>query len=98
ARRRGVKLGGRNAQSDKFAAAAGAFAEQMRPILADLEGLSANRVAIILNERGIPSAAGGKWQAVQVMRVRQRLQNREERNEDDPVQAGGASGWASRAT
>jgi hypothetical protein len=34
ARRRGKKLGGHNAQSDKTAAEATAFAEQMRPILA----------------------------------------------------------------
>ena len=76
AKRRGQTLGGRNAQSDRFAAAAAAFAEQMRPILAEMEALPANRVATILNERGIPSAAGGKWQAIQVGRVRRRLQNR----------------------
>jgi DNA invertase Pin-like site-specific DNA recombinase len=76
AKRRGVKLGGRNAQSDKTAAEALAFAERLRPILAEIEGLSANRTAAILNGRGIPTAAGGKWSSTQVMRVRQRLQNR----------------------
>jgi hypothetical protein len=65
--------GGRNAQSDKTAAEARAFAEHMRPIMAELEAFSANRAAIILNERGVPTAAGGKWSAVQVLRVRGRL-------------------------
>jgi hypothetical protein len=48
----------------------------LRPILAELEGLSANRTAAILNGRGIPTAAGGKWSSTQVMRVQRRLQNR----------------------
>jgi DNA invertase Pin-like site-specific DNA recombinase len=73
AKRRGTKLGGRNAQSDRHAAAAAAFAERMRPVMAELEALSANRAAAVLNERGIPTAAGGKWIAVQVVRVRNRL-------------------------
>jgi hypothetical protein len=34
----------------------------------------ANRAAIVLNERGIPTAAGSKWTAVQVVRVRRRLE------------------------
>jgi hypothetical protein len=72
AKRRGTKLGGRNAQSDKAAAEALAFAEQMRPVMVELGALSANRAAIILNERGVPTAAGSKWSAVQVVRVRQR--------------------------
>jgi DNA invertase Pin-like site-specific DNA recombinase len=45
AKRRGKKLGGRNAQSDRYAAAAAAFAERMLPILAELGALSANRAA-----------------------------------------------------
>jgi DNA invertase Pin-like site-specific DNA recombinase len=73
AKRRGTKLGGRNAQSDKVAAEALAFAEKMRPVLAELADLSANRIAAVLNERGVPTAAGAKWTAVQVLRVRQRL-------------------------
>jgi DNA invertase Pin-like site-specific DNA recombinase len=72
AKRRGQKLGGRNAQSGK--AAALAFAERKRPILAEMEAFSANRAAAALNERGIPTAAGSKWSAVQVVRVRRRLQ------------------------
>jgi DNA invertase Pin-like site-specific DNA recombinase len=76
AKRRGKKLGGRNAQSDKTAAEAAAFAERMRPLLAEMEALSANRAAAVLNERGVPTAAGSKWSAVQVVRVRRRLLDR----------------------
>jgi hypothetical protein len=49
-----------------------AFAKSLKPMLAEMATFSANRVALILNERGIPTA-GGKWSAVQVMRVRRRL-------------------------
>jgi DNA invertase Pin-like site-specific DNA recombinase len=65
ARRRGKKLGGHNAQSDKTAAEATAFAEQMRPILAELAALSANRAAAVLNERKVATAAGGRWSSTQ---------------------------------
>src|ERR1700722_16740246 len=61
---RGTKLGGRNAQSDKHAAKAAAFAERMRPVMAELHALSANRTAIVLNKRGLPTAAGSKCTAV----------------------------------
>jgi hypothetical protein len=67
------QFGGRNAQSDKHAAQAAAFAEQMRPIMTELEAFSANKAAVILNERCVPSAAGRKWSAKQVVRVRWRL-------------------------
>jgi hypothetical protein len=40
--------------------------------MAELQSLSANRTAV-LNERGLPTAAGSKWTAVQVVRVRARL-------------------------
>ena len=39
----GVKLGGRNAQSDRTAAEATERAERLRPILTELADLSANR-------------------------------------------------------
>jgi DNA invertase Pin-like site-specific DNA recombinase len=73
AKRRGVKLGGRNAQSDKTAAEAKAFAEKLRPVLEELAGLSANQAAAELNRRQVPTPAGGTWFATQVIRLRQRL-------------------------
>jgi hypothetical protein len=74
------QFGGRNAQSDKNAAQAAAFAEKMRPTLAELGALSAYKAAVVLNERGILTAAGGKWSGVQVMRVRRRLARLAERS------------------
>jgi hypothetical protein len=65
--------GGHNAQSDKNAAEAPAFAEQMRGVFAELEELSAYRAAAMLNKRGVPSARGGRWVPTQVVRVRRRL-------------------------
>jgi DNA invertase Pin-like site-specific DNA recombinase len=73
AKRRGVKLGGRNAQSDKTAAEAARRAEQLRSIMAELAGLSANQAAAELNQRKVPTASGGQWFATQVIRLRQRL-------------------------
>jgi DNA invertase Pin-like site-specific DNA recombinase len=73
ARRRGVKLGGRNAQSDKTAAEAAERAERLRPILAELMGLSASQIAVELNRREVPTPAGGQWHATTVIRVRERL-------------------------
>jgi hypothetical protein len=72
-------IGGHNAQSDKNAAKAAAFAKRMRSLMAELEDLSANRAAIVLNERGVPTAAGNKWGPTQVVRVRKRLARLAER-------------------
>ena len=58
AKKRGVKLGGRNAQSDATAAEAAARAEALRPVLAELEGLSARAIAAELNKRKIAAPAG----------------------------------------
>jgi hypothetical protein len=68
--------GGNNAQSDKNAAEALAFAERMRPIMAELEALSANKAAIVLNERGVPSVGGARWSSVKIIKVRRRLSGR----------------------
>ena len=73
AKARGVKLGGLTKGSIANQQAAAAFAEQMRLIFADLATLSARQVAEELNRRGIKTAAGGQWHAVQVIRVRERL-------------------------
>jgi DNA invertase Pin-like site-specific DNA recombinase len=73
AKARGVKLGGLNAKGIANAQAAADFAEQLRPVFAELANLSANQAAGELNQRGIRTAAGGKWYAAQVIRVRERL-------------------------
>lgn len=73
AKKRGVKLGGRNAQSDQTEVQALARAEALRPVFAELSSLSARACAAELNTRGVEAPAGGKWHAVQVIRVRRRL-------------------------
>jgi DNA invertase Pin-like site-specific DNA recombinase len=73
AKTRGVRLGGHREQSDITKAEAQRRAEALRGVFADLSHLSARAAAEELNRRGIPAASGGKWQAVQVIRVRNRL-------------------------
>jgi DNA invertase Pin-like site-specific DNA recombinase len=73
AKDRGVKLGGTNRKSLENRADALARAEQIRPIFTELADMSARAVAAELNRRGIETPAGGKWHAVTVNRVRQRL-------------------------
>ena len=73
AKARGVKLGGANLQSELAAKEAQARAEELRPVFAELTGLSARKAAEELNRRGVPTPAGGKWHAVTVLRVRERL-------------------------
>jgi DNA invertase Pin-like site-specific DNA recombinase len=73
AKARGVKLGGANAQSELAAKEAQARAEEFRPVFAELADLSARKAAEELNRRGVPTPAGGKWHAVTVIRVRERL-------------------------
>jgi DNA invertase Pin-like site-specific DNA recombinase len=74
ARKRGVKLGGHNAQSDRTKADAHARAESLREVFAELADLSTTAAAAALNVRGIATPSGsGKWHAMQVHRVRQRL-------------------------
>ena len=73
AKRRGVKLGGRNAKSDQSAAEAAARALHLQPILAELSEMSANRAAAELNRRKVPTPSGGQWFATQVIRLRLRI-------------------------
>ena len=85
AKTRGVKLG--NPANLKNRAAGSARGNAVRTDRADaraadivpvIEGIraagvtSANGIARALNERGIPTARGGRWQAVQVQRVLER--------------------------
>jgi hypothetical protein len=45
----------------------------LRPILAELAGMSANKAADELNRRGIATPKGARWHALTVMRLRKRL-------------------------
>jgi DNA invertase Pin-like site-specific DNA recombinase len=69
----GVKLGGLNAKGIENRAAALDRAEQLRPIFSKLANLSARKIAAVLNERKIPTPAGGEWHAATVIRVQKRL-------------------------
>ena len=55
------------------AANADAFARSLRPLLKELNDLSAYAVAAELNRRGVSSARGGEWTARSVINIRQRL-------------------------
>jgi DNA invertase Pin-like site-specific DNA recombinase len=72
AKARGRKLGnseiGRERRKE-----ADANAEQLRPLVEPLCALTAKRISIVLNERGIPTPREGKWQATQVIRLLDRL-------------------------
>jgi DNA invertase Pin-like site-specific DNA recombinase len=48
-------------------------AQHLRPIVEPLRSLTAKRISIVLNERGIAAPRGGKWQATQVIRLLGRL-------------------------
>jgi DNA invertase Pin-like site-specific DNA recombinase len=72
----GVKLGGLNAKGIENRDAAKAFAETLRPVLAKLQadGVTTLRaIAAALNGRGIKTASGSEWSAMQVQRVLARL-------------------------
>jgi DNA invertase Pin-like site-specific DNA recombinase len=74
AKARGVKLGGSNRQSVENREAALARAEQMLPVLAEIAGMSNNAAAAELNKRGVATPAGGRWHALTVGRVRERIE------------------------
>jgi len=73
AKRRGVKLGGANAQSAANKAEALQRAEALRPVFAELAGLSDRAIAAALNGRNVATPSGGRWHAQTVQRVRARL-------------------------
>jgi DNA invertase Pin-like site-specific DNA recombinase len=73
AKRRGTKLGGRNAQSEKVAAEARIRAEALRSIFAELSNLSANEAAAELNRRAVETPGAARWYASTVIRLRERL-------------------------
>src|SRR5712692_1692245 len=57
----GVKLGGLNAKGIQAREDAIERAEQLRPIFDELAGLSARKIAAVLNERKVTTPAGGGW-------------------------------------
>jgi DNA invertase Pin-like site-specific DNA recombinase len=69
----GIKLGGLNAGGIATRDEARARAEQLRPVFAELAGLSQGKMAAELNARSIPTPEGGPWHAVTVKRVLLRL-------------------------
>jgi DNA invertase Pin-like site-specific DNA recombinase len=69
----GVKLGGLNAKGIENRDAARERADQLRPVFSELAGPSARKIAAALNERKIPTPAGGEWHAATVIRVQRRI-------------------------
>jgi DNA invertase Pin-like site-specific DNA recombinase len=85
AKARGVKLGNPHGPPKPFTAEiqrqgiealrrnADARAQQLGEVLSEFNGWSANATAKALNDRGIPTARGGKWTARSIIDVRARL-------------------------
>jgi hypothetical protein len=48
-------------------------AEELRPVLTELAGMSARKIAAALNERKVATPTGGDWHAATVIRVQKRL-------------------------
>ena len=67
------RLGGMRAKSLESQRQAGDRAEALRGVMTELADMSANQAAKVLNERGIATPEGGRWHAMQVIRVRKRL-------------------------
>src|SRR5262249_40166582 len=70
---RGVKLGGYRHDGSVSEGEAVDRAEALRSVFEELCDLSHRGVAKVLNERGIKTAQGAAWTAMQVARVRRRL-------------------------
>jgi hypothetical protein len=47
--------------------------EALRPVLAELAGMSARAIAVALNARKVPTSRGRSWSASTVLRVQRRL-------------------------
>jgi DNA invertase Pin-like site-specific DNA recombinase len=74
AKARGVRLGGsgdRLAKANREAAID--RANEIRPVLEKLAGLSARQIAVELTARGIGTPRGGRWHPQSVIRVMERL-------------------------
>jgi DNA invertase Pin-like site-specific DNA recombinase len=77
AKKRGVKLGRQGAEvlAPKYREEARQRAEQLRPIITELQGkgLSLAKMARELNKRKVPTPRGGRWDHSSVRNVVQRL-------------------------
>jgi DNA invertase Pin-like site-specific DNA recombinase len=84
AKARGVKLGNphgpkpftaeaRQQAAEALRRGANARAQQLNEVLSEFMGQSANATAKALNDRGLPTARGGKWTARSIINVRARL-------------------------
>jgi DNA invertase Pin-like site-specific DNA recombinase len=69
----GVKLGGLNVKGVANREQALERAERLRPLFAELAGLSKAKIAAELNARGVPAPSQGRWHAESVRRVQARL-------------------------
>jgi DNA invertase Pin-like site-specific DNA recombinase len=69
----GGKLGGLNAKGIQNRDDAAARAAELAPVFAELASLTARKAANELNGRGVPAPSGGRWHAMQVIRVRERI-------------------------
>jgi DNA invertase Pin-like site-specific DNA recombinase len=77
AKAKGVRLGGLRAKGiERAGREAQERAEELRSVFEGLSELSARKAAEKLNVDGVPTPAGGKWHATQVIRVRERLSQR----------------------
>jgi DNA invertase Pin-like site-specific DNA recombinase len=72
---KGFKLGGLNAGGIAKRDEALQRAQELRPVFAELAGLSARKIAAELNARNIATPAGGRWHSVTVIRVQRRLED-----------------------
>jgi|tagenome__1003787_1003787.scaffolds.fasta_scaffold20536093_4 hypothetical protein len=66
---------GRTRGTAATVANAQAQAERLRPVLAELNHLSANATAAELARRGYATPRGGKWAAYSVIKLRNRLES-----------------------
>ena len=73
AKRKGKRLGGWTNGSDRSQQEARERAERLRPLMRELELLSARKAAGELNRRKVPTATGAVWSATTILRLRQRL-------------------------